>query len=200
MIYNWLPVGKKNYDKHQSSCCPCCGFNDETVNHLFQCPYPRMAICQCTAYETIEKYLTHDRKQVPHQVITSIISLDKNSCNHLDAKKPTGTAITKPILISMLHLGAQYFMWGFLTSSWITTVESLTKDNTTGLISVILHLQWKLLLFPLQEMRNNILHKTQNCVTQGQHESCNHDPTLFKQYTAKWLGSHVADYDLNLAT
>ena len=142
-MYNWLPVGKKNYDNCHIPCCPCCVLEDnETVNHRFQCPHPKMTACCCTAYETIKKYLTHWK--VPQQLIMIVLSLDKHFCNSPDVDPPIGSIIsTQPIIDAMIHqlmLDVQYFMRGFLPSAWVTAAKTLTKDNTTKLIIATLHL------------------------------------------------------------
>ena len=145
-MYNWLPVGKKNYDINHIPCCPCCGLDNETVNHLFQCPHPKMAACRNTAYDAIKKYLTDCK--VPQQLSITVLSLMKHFCDS-PTVTPMGTPITQPILDAALSIGVQYFIRGFLPCTWITAAKAMTNSSTTEIITAILHSQWKLLFFPL---------------------------------------------------
>ncbi len=56
LTYYWTPLGQKNYDTHHEINCPCCGFENETIEYMYRCPDQRMATARDTVINTMSKY------------------------------------------------------------------------------------------------------------------------------------------------
>ena len=87
-------------------------------------------------------------------------------------------------------LDPSLFIRGFLVTEWLTTFDNLGQNDPTEMVHALLHSLWQSLFAVLWKTRNNILHKTQNFVTQRQHQhdTCDCDLKLFKMNAIDWLG------------
>ena len=42
LMFDWVNAGHQKAKMNQEKCCPCCGAEEETLLHLFQCRDPQM--------------------------------------------------------------------------------------------------------------------------------------------------------------
>ena len=199
-MYKWTPVGQKNFDQQHSPCCPCCGYEDETFDHLYQCPDPRMVRSREDAFVTMEKYL--QTKKVPVNLRLLTLRIVRAHCSNTTLVLHNTNPDTVAISESQASLGLPFFVRGFLTQAWQDAADSASTEDTAEQIAAIIYSLWQLLFQPIWETRNNILHKTDSHVTTIQHESCNRDLSLFSQNAVAWLGPHnsfLGEYNIQYA-
>ena len=199
LMYEWTPLGRKNYDFHHEPNCPCCGFEIETIAHMYQCPNARMLKARQTALETMSKYLTH--RKLPYIIRTCALDLVREYCGFITTPPTYESTDAIAIWNAQKTFAPDLFLWGFLVTEWRTAMEKLAPADSPEHLVSITHSLWQTLFLSLWETRNHIKHKSQSFITMKQHESCDRDLRLFKTKGPEWIGPHnlfLIDYDLDI--
>ena len=129
IIYYWIPVGQKNYEESHLPCCPCCGFNNETFDHLYQCPDKRRVQSRNDSFQTMEKYL--QTKKVPIHLRNLVIKMAKAFCAESDLVIHNAAPETNAVIASQTNFELSFFMRGFLTDAWQMSAESSTTEDVS---------------------------------------------------------------------
>ena len=141
IMYDWIPVGQKNYEESHLPCCPCCSFNNETFDHLYQYPDKRMVQSRNDSFHTMEKYL--QTKKVSIRLRNLVIKMAKAFCSESDLLVIHNAAPeTNTVIASQTTFELSFFMRGSLTDAWQTSAESLTTEDVSEQIAAIFYVLW----------------------------------------------------------
>lgn len=168
-MYNWLNSGRQKGLMEHDPTCPCCGAPEETQLHMFQCNNPTVSKTRTSSIASFRKHLTESKIPAPiTNLIHDIVQHTINS-SPLPQLPPSTPQVLHTAYTQQRRIGMELMTRGFLATGWIKAIRYYTHDKTDQKVKAILLGLWHNILEPIWEVRNNILHKTNNIVTTNEH-------------------------------
>jgi hypothetical protein len=167
-MYNWLNTGHQKELFGEDGTCPCCGKEDETQIHMFQCPNPDMVRTRKLAVTNLHQHLRE--KHIPPDISGCLIELCSSVFEQREPNLDTSIPVMRTVIQHQQSIGYELLTRGFLSTAWITALQHFTKDKVEQKAKIIILGLWHQLMGPVWESRNNILHKTDNIVTRTAHK------------------------------
>lgn len=170
MMFRWLPVGH-NWRHHGAlhSHCPCCKCDDETFSHLPRCPHKLLRRTRSVAYEAFLRLgLEH---KIPEIILLAFIGLLKEfstDSTHVYIVPP-GYPEVHEAVTDQRAIGLENMSVGFLATSWQNALSVEGAKIAARDIVLVLQTLWSTLCDPVWTVRNHILHKCQNFVSDADH-------------------------------
>ena len=128
LLNGWLNTGKQKGLFGQIKECPCCGAEEETTTHMFQCRETTMKEVQATAFKTLKKY--YHQHNIPTIAYVPLIKLlwlssNKKTVDMKESVLPTVWTAVK----SQTSLGIDFTLWGYLSEQWYNTLMTINSDK-----------------------------------------------------------------------
>ena len=125
LIHGWLNTGRQKGHFGQSPECPCCGWHEETILHMYQCHATAMAKTRTQAFRTLERYYHHHG--IPAVMYKALVRICLSTCNRETLMwfdllpAPVGMAVQ-----SQRRLGGDFTLRGLLSKEWFNTISLST--------------------------------------------------------------------------
>ena len=84
LMFDWLNLGHQKAKMDQEKGCPCCGVEEETLEHIFQCKHKQMSKVRNENFEMVTKTLKGIR--CPDQVIRPFMEALRCLCEGEEIK------------------------------------------------------------------------------------------------------------------
>ena len=170
-MYDWMHTGKQKGLFGDDGTCPCCGAQEETQAHIFQCMNPTIVRARETSIKSFTSHLQQHR--IPPELIECAVELVKAFFNKSEPKIRQISATTKQIIDAQQKIGIESFTRGFLSKQWLTSLIRMKSNQPKTKIKTIIQGLWHHIMEQIWEAHNNILHKTDNIVTQTARRQAN---------------------------
>ena len=128
MMFRWMSVGH-NWNKYNlpSNKCPCCGANDETFEHLLQCPHEDLVLVRKMVYKTF-----HEKckiKEVSPYFVTILLTAIKVVLDGDGEPTIESSKALKSALEAQMKIGLYNMVVGFVADEWTTAFKESAEQN-----------------------------------------------------------------------
>ena len=157
LMFDWINSGHKKAKMKKEKGCTCCGVEEETLEHIFQCKHKQMCKVQDESFDVVTKTLQGIR--CPDQVIRWFVEALKCLSEGKDititgsiGKKAAAAIEDQRRIIQHLMLR------GILSRKWRDAIAEYTKEKFSSKAGHLVKVIWKQVLNPMWNHRNMILH------------------------------------------
>lgn len=151
-----------------------------------------------TRETSIKSYTTYlQQNKIPPEYIECAIELTKAFFNNTTPSIRHTSATTSTIIQAQTKIGIELFTRGFLSTQWLQTMIQNKHRHPKTKIKLIIQGLWHHIMEPIWEQRNNILHKSDNIVTQTAHMQADSELQDWKTLASERLHSsqqHLTSY------
>ena len=143
---------------HQEKCRPCCGAEEETLLHLFQCRDPQMEKTRTESIAIMTKILqsTNVPKHVAGTFVEMVHSLSTDKDITLTSQK---CPMVEEAIEDQQKLGKYLLLWVLLSSKWSQAIKHHTKVRTNSKSALLVSSLWKTYFLPIWNHHNLLLDK-----------------------------------------
>ena len=148
LMFDWIDSGHQKAKMEQEKGCPCCGADDETLEHIFQFTNKQMCKVRNEIFEMVTKTLQGIR--CPDQVVCPFVEALKCLSEGKDITiterigKKVATAIEDQRWICK-HL----MLRGILSRKWRDAIAEYTKERISSKEGHLIKVIWKQVFKPL---------------------------------------------------
>ena len=82
LMFDWVNSGNQKAKMAKEKGCPCCGAEEETLEHIFQCKHKQMSKVRDESFEIVTKTLQGIR--CPDKVIRTFVEALRCLCEGKD--------------------------------------------------------------------------------------------------------------------
>ena len=157
LMHDWLPVMHKRQFISGINQCPGCHCNDETLDHVFQCPHREMKKLRPRLLTKLLK--VGKTKRIPQNIMEAICHILRSfGDNSLAEVKDTYSPELQEAFRQQKLVGFNFLSRGYIAKGWLTALEAAGLRNPDRQINSLQRLLWDEWAFPIWNMRNKILH------------------------------------------
>ena len=126
-MFDWINLGHQKAKMAQEKGCPCCGAEEETLEHRFQCKHKQMCKVPDESFEMVRK--TFQGIRCTDQVIRSFVEAWRCLCEGKDITimgrigKKAAAAID-----DQRRIGQHLMLRGILSRKWQDAIAEYTKE------------------------------------------------------------------------
>ena len=157
VMHGWLPIMHMRQFVTGVKQCPGCTCDDETMDHLFQCPHPRMKETRANALQVLKK--AGKTNKIPSTVMTAVCHVlrtesdQSGNFHQRNHSKHISAAID-----DQLAIGTSLLQRGYISSKWREAIKEAGSKHPDRRMTALLRLIWDHWTDPIWKTRNEILH------------------------------------------
>ena len=148
LMFDWMNSGHQKGKMNQEKFCPCCGDEEETLTHLFQCKAPKVVKVREESIAVMKKVL--QSTNAPSQMTGPFLELVQNVSGDNDVTL-TGQIcpVVSEAIADQQKIGKHLMIRGFLSKNWHQAIEHHTKVRINSKSTLLVSSLWKKYFFPI---------------------------------------------------
>jgi ribonuclease HI len=186
-INGWLNTGRQKGLFGQRSECPCCGKQEETQLHMFQCTHPKAEQARVEAFRLMERY--YHQHGIPATVYMPFLKLCWAECERTEldvyGRQPP---IVRQAIDSQIMLGGEFLLRGYISKKWLEAIHFYSKDKSDQKMNHLYLGLWTILMPAVWEQRNNYLHGDESIVNKYERATMLEELMEWKRQSLTRLG------------
>ena len=137
--------------------CPGCRCEDETLDHVFQCPHREMKKLRP---QLLTKMLKAGKaKRIPQNIMEAFCNILRSVSDNKSVEvKDTYSPELREAFRQQKLIGFNLLSRGFIAEGWLNALESAGLRHPDRQMNALQRLVWDEWAFPIWNMRNSILH------------------------------------------
>ena len=148
LIFDLINSGHQKAKMEQEKGCPCCGAEEETLEHIFQCTNKHMCKVQNEKIEMVMKTLKGIR--CPDQVVRPFVEALKclNKGKDITIMGSIGKKAAAEIE-DQRRIGQHLMLRGIMSRKWRDAIVEYTKERISSKAGHLVKVIWKQVFKPL---------------------------------------------------
>ena len=199
IMHGWLPVGHMRRHITGMNQCPGCNCTDETIRHVTQCPHEKMQAKRKVIFDVVRK--VGKKGKVPIAILDAFCHVVKTE---LEGKGrfilPGHKGSISKAIQQQEQIGFNMMIRGFLAQGWMEALIEAKVDNPERRMNTLQRMVWEVVVDPLWQTRNNILHEDKNKYNTAENEKLTAKLVWYEEHKEELLSGydqHLASMDIN---